>query len=145
MQFEKSSMDDSPTPTEREREQIDRLLDQFEKQYQRRSTPPRIEDYVDRHPAIAKELLAELLVLDVRLRFINSEMPHPEEYKTRFPEQVDLIDRVLNSRDPHLTSLSTKLHFGSNPDSGSLSTRCIESTESGDTCSMEIDTAARNE
>lgn len=74
-----------PLPVAMQR-QIDRLCQWFETEWHKNNRL-RIEDVESRlQPAWGVQGKAELILLEVELRFLNSELPDIQEYRTRFPE-----------------------------------------------------------
>ena len=74
---------------------LDAVCDQFEARW-RSGERPQIEDYIGQtHGGQRSELLRELLLLELEYRRRCGERPNDVEYKRRFPEQTELIDRVF--------------------------------------------------
>lgn len=62
---------------------------------------PRIEEALEiRSASRTKELLRNLLELELSFRRRNGEAPAPDEYRARFPEHAQLIDSLF--REPIL-------------------------------------------
>ena len=62
---------------------------------------PRIEDYLGETADPERSALwHELLVLELVYRRLQGERPRLEEYWTRFPGHVELINRILNQAGP---------------------------------------------
>ena len=76
------------------REEIDRLADQFEREF-RAGHHPRIEDYLQQHPHLRPDLLLELLALEVELRREAGDQPSVEEYHQRFPDDRDIVEAAM--------------------------------------------------
>ena len=86
---------------------MDDACDRFEMGW-RAGLRPRIEDYLGETPDPARAtLLHELLVLDLVYRRRLGEQPAPEEYRTRFPESVHLVDAALSQHGSSLPSDTT--------------------------------------
>ena len=92
--------DHQPLPLEVE-QQIDRVSDEFERAWQSGQTP-RIEDYLDRVPAVGRlRLLEELLVVEFDLR----QQQNPpldldiDSYRRRFPGSDAVINAALALRE----------------------------------------------
>lgn len=76
-----------------EREQLDRLAEQFEAAFVAGKRPA-IEDYLDDFPGLAPYLLARLIRLEISLRRRSAEAPAMEEYRQRFPHADGVIGEV---------------------------------------------------
>ena len=63
-----------PSPVGPQREEIDRLADQFEREF-KAGDNPRIEDYLQKQPNLRANLLEELLALEIDLRRAASYQP----------------------------------------------------------------------
>jgi len=70
---------------------LDQICDQFEAAW-RSGARPLIEDYLkDGPPQDVAELLLELLVLEIMYRRRRGEEPREEEYRARFPGQLEVL------------------------------------------------------
>jgi len=78
--------------------ELDRVIarcDQFEAVW-KNGTPAGIEDELTEAPAaIRPRLFRELLALELELRQQRGERPAREEYRARFADRIDVIDRVF--------------------------------------------------
>jgi serine/threonine protein kinase len=81
-----------------QREKIDRLADQFEREF-KAGKRPRIEDYIQQFPDLGRQLLAELLALEVELRRAAGEQPNVDEYRKRFQNDCDPVAAVFGASD----------------------------------------------
>ena len=74
---------------------IDRLCDEFEKACQA-GKPPLIEDFLLQIPVADRDrLLGELLEIELDVRQRAGEFVQVEDYRTRFPENPNLIESVF--------------------------------------------------
>jgi len=74
---------------------IDALCDAFEGRWRRRERP-RIEEFLAQAPDQWKaNAFCELAEIELSYRLRASERPRPGEYRDRFPEYTDLIDRLF--------------------------------------------------
>ena len=74
---------------------IDRLCDEFEKACQA-GKPPLIEDFLLQVPAADRDrLLGELLEIELDVRQRAGEFVQVEDYRSRFPENPNLIESVF--------------------------------------------------
>ena len=74
---------------------IDRLCDEFEKACQA-GKPPLIEDFFLQIPVADRDrLLGELLEIELDVRQRAGEFVQVEDYRTRFPENPNLIESVF--------------------------------------------------
>jgi serine/threonine protein kinase len=81
---------------------LDEVCDLFEAAW-RRGEQPQIEEYLRQAPVARQNgLLRHLLILDMEYRIHRGDRVPVDEYKRRFTEHVDLIDRVL--REAHQIS-----------------------------------------
>jgi serine/threonine protein kinase/WD40 repeat protein len=79
---------------------LDDVATRFDQAW-RAGNRPRIEDYFsegegDRGPALLKQLVK----IDIERRVDAGEIPTPAEYKARFPNAAELIDKVFESTMP---------------------------------------------
>jgi serine/threonine protein kinase/Tfp pilus assembly protein PilF len=75
---------------------IDAICDRFEVAW-RAGESPRIEDYLDGWPEPERaNLFWELLAVELELRRGIGEVPTPEEYRARFPEQSEVVDAATS-------------------------------------------------
>ena len=80
-------------------QQIDRVSDEFERAWKAGPTP-RIEDYLDRVPAVGRlRLLQELLVVEFDLRQDEGRRWNVDVYRQRFPGSEAVIDAALALRE----------------------------------------------
>ena len=91
---------------------IDLAADRFERAW-KAGQAPRIEDYLDDAVAgIRSRLFEELLRVERELRAREGAPPNHEEYRRRFPDLVEVVDRnVEGPADP----LATEVYQGSGP------------------------------
>jgi serine/threonine protein kinase len=89
----------------RQREEIDRLADQFEREF-RAGRNPRIEDYLRRQPGLCPLLVQELLALEIELRQAAGDRRSPSDYENRSsvvdvmaPELATTIEGQPNTDD----------------------------------------------
>ena len=89
-------MDDSriDLPTN-QREAIDRLADQFERDF-RAGKSPRIEEYLDQSPSLRILLLEELVAVEVELRQGAGERVSILEYDERFPGNSERLASLIS-------------------------------------------------
>jgi tetratricopeptide (TPR) repeat protein len=82
-------------------ERIDQICDAFEAAWPapgRVDLRPRIEDYLgDTLGPERLALLAELLALELEYRREGGDAPTPEDYRERFSDYADVVDRVFTS------------------------------------------------
>ena len=78
-----------------QREEIDRLADQFEREF-KTGDNPQIEDYLQLQPSLRASLLAELLSLEIELRRAAGNQRSVEEYQQRFPKDRDTVTTVMS-------------------------------------------------
>src|SRR5690242_4317833 len=75
-------------------QRIDALCEQFETAW-RRAERPRLEDYLHALPGAAQaELFAELLRLEIELRFDQGQQAPPADLQERFPQDQARINAV---------------------------------------------------
>ena len=79
------------------REALDRLADEFEREL-RCANAPKIEDFIDREPAIRKQLLPELVAIEIELREYVGEQPIDEHYRNRFPNDWQQLQDLFVDR-----------------------------------------------
>ena len=79
----------------KQRQQIDRLADQFEREF-KTGQQPRIEDYLEKVPELRSPLLRELVAMEVELRCAARQQPLAEEYRQRFPDDFEIIKAVFS-------------------------------------------------
>src|SRR5262245_61536445 len=77
------------------KQRVDEACDRFEKAW-RAGQRPHIEEYLaeaagPEYPALLRELLA----LEIELRCEGGNQPTPEEYASRFPDHVEVIEAVF--------------------------------------------------
>ena len=78
---------------------MDDVCDRFEAAW-KAGLRPRIEDYLGETAGPERSALwHELLVLELVYRRRQGERPTPEEYRARFPAQVNLVSKVLGEAD----------------------------------------------
>ena len=77
-------------------EEIDRLADQFEREFQTGKNP-RIEEYLPRLPHLRTNLLRQLLSLEIGLRQEAGKLLPLEQYQQRFPEDWESVESVIGS------------------------------------------------
>jgi serine/threonine protein kinase/tetratricopeptide (TPR) repeat protein len=94
------------TPTEEEDRspslggRVEAMCDRFEAAWKAGRRPP-IEDYLREVPEPGRAaLLRALLELELAYRRQHGEGPTPEEYQSRFPEHVAVIETVLGAAPP---------------------------------------------
>ncbi len=75
-------------------DQIYRLAVQFEEEL-RADREPRIEDFLESSPQLAKYLLPELLKVEIRIRQSSDRQPQADQYIQRFPNQLRLIESLI--------------------------------------------------
>ena len=85
---------DSELPLEQQ-EEIDRLADQFEREF-KAGDNPRIEDYLKQQPDLRAHLLKELIALEIELRRAAGQQLDVEQYHQRFPDDRDIVAAVLS-------------------------------------------------
>lgn len=95
MSDEQSPSEESALPVP-DREKIDRLADQFEREF-KAGKEPLIEAYLEQLPELRPHLIKELLTLDVELRRDAGQHPSIDEYRQRSPEDEQIIERVFAS------------------------------------------------
>jgi serine/threonine protein kinase len=84
-----------PLPPNGDR-RLDRICDRFEDAW-KADQPPRIEDFLGECQGTQRQtLLRELLRLEIHYRLQKGERLHPEEFRARFPEDVDIIADLLD-------------------------------------------------
>jgi serine/threonine protein kinase/formylglycine-generating enzyme required for sulfatase activity len=81
-----------------QRKVIDRLADQFEREF-KVGEHPRIEDYLEQYPALRRQILAELLALEVELRRTTGDKPNADEYRKRFQNDGELVGAAFGASD----------------------------------------------
>ncbi len=90
---------DLPTMSLETGQQIDRVSDEFKRTWQAGPTP-RIEDYLDRVPAVGRlQLLQELLVVEFDLRLEEGQPLELDVYRQRFPDSEAVINAALALRE----------------------------------------------
>ena len=77
-----------------QRELIDRLADQFEREF-KAGEQPRIEAYLEQAPELRMPLLKQLMGLEVEFRQAGGQEPTPEEYRQRFPDAGKIVDALF--------------------------------------------------
>ena len=77
-------------------EEIDRLADQFEREF-RAGENPQIEHYLQRQPDLRADLFRQLLDLEIELRQAAGDPLVIEQYHQRFPEDRDMISAVMRA------------------------------------------------
>jgi serine/threonine protein kinase len=97
------SQPEQPQPTESHvavAVELDRICDEFEQMWRKQAAlgkRPRIEAFVATvRPSQRKELLCELLEMELELRQEKGDFVWPEEYYRRFPELRDRIESMFN-------------------------------------------------
>ncbi len=94
MSEHKAPRDDAQLPLEVE-QQIDSISDEFERAWKSGQTP-RIEDYLDRVPAIGKgRLLEELLVVEFDLQQQAGDTLDIQLYRLRFPGREPIVNAAM--------------------------------------------------
>ncbi|MEM7477677.1 MAG: hypothetical protein AAF483_22030 [Planctomycetota bacterium] len=91
-----NSKQESHRPSSR-LERVDQACDEYGRQWNAGASP-KIESFIAN--AIANDrrlLLRHLLALDLSLRSESGEVFDPEDYKSRFVNEVDLIDSVIGN------------------------------------------------
>jgi formylglycine-generating enzyme required for sulfatase activity/serine/threonine protein kinase len=83
------------------RKEIDRLVDQFEREFRAGGTP-RIEDYLQQQPDLRENLLAELLALEIDLRQTAGDPLGVEECHRRFPAAMFSSSTMAIDHEPHV-------------------------------------------
>jgi hypothetical protein len=74
---------------------IDRICDDFEGEW-RSGGRPQIEPFLQSAPEKWRaNAFCELAEIELSYRFRGGESPRPDEYRGRFPEYTDLIDRLF--------------------------------------------------
>jgi eukaryotic-like serine/threonine-protein kinase len=85
-----------------ERTWIDEAADRFEQDWKRDGDRPRIEDFLAQEAGPRRALLLqELLRVERELRKCAGEMPGPDEYRQRFPDDRAAVDAVFG-HDAHV-------------------------------------------
>jgi len=96
---------------------VDRLCDEFESHW-RGNDPPIIEEFLARAPSSNhRELLSQLLGIELHWRQQGEDGADAAEYHRRFPQDGELLDRELGASD------GSTMH----PDEGPRKLRCLES------------------
>lgn len=91
-----------------QKEQIDRLADQFEREF-KAGEQPRIEAYLEQAPQLRLHVLSELMELEVKLRKTAGQQPRSEAYRQRFPQAGEVVDAVFGvARQPEPPCGSTR-------------------------------------
>lgn len=76
---------------------IDEICDRFESSW-KEGGQPRIEDFLDKiDPIHQNRLFEELLSLEMEFERTRGEAPSWEEYKNRFPDRQDVLNRFFKS------------------------------------------------
>jgi len=76
-------------------ERIEGVCLEFEAAW-KKGRQPRIEDYVgESQGAVRRELLRELLLLDLDYRSRSDDLPREGEYQARFPQDIQLVSDVF--------------------------------------------------
>ncbi len=76
---------------------VDRLCDEFESHW-RSDEPPEIEEYLSRAPSSNhRELLSQLLGIELHWRRQREDELDAEEYHRRFPQDAELLNRELHA------------------------------------------------
>ncbi|MBV8234093.1 MAG: protein kinase [Acidimicrobiia bacterium] len=89
-----------PLPSWSARLRVERACDHFEAAWLA-GRRPRLEDHLGATAEPERSaLLRELLALELAYRRRSGEQPTPEEYRLRFPEHVELIDKVFGEAPP---------------------------------------------
>ncbi|MBM4089350.1 MAG: hypothetical protein FJ276_07960 [Planctomycetes bacterium] len=107
MSSDRSPAEESALPLPQQ-QQIDRLADQFEREF-KAGQNPRIEAYLDQLPALRSHLLRELISLEVELRRGSGQQPLAEEYRQRFPGDEQIINTVFGEAPKPATALDSTL------------------------------------
>jgi len=92
-----------------------RTCDAFEAEW-RAGRRPRIEDHLDKtEPNARRNLLTALLELEWKVRKAQGEQPEGSEYQARFPEDIELIERLfadLRADDENAPGVTKRLSMG---------------------------------
>jgi len=80
----------------RVRREIDRACDEFEQAWSQ-GNRPRIEAVVERFAEGRRTALHELLRVELELRRQHGELPDDAEYRERFPDHSDIVERCLDA------------------------------------------------
>lgn len=100
---------------------LDQICDQFEEQYLNGSQPT-IEQFIERVPGSNRhELLCQLLSIETYHRQQAAEPIEWQDYRKRFPEQAEWIDRLASREVSQGDSGVTVLSF--HPGAGSAASR----------------------
>ena len=82
-----------------QRQRIDKLGDEFERQWTT-GNPPRIEDFLElAEEADREHLLRELIAVELELRAKAGQEIDSEEYRRRFPQNRPVVDFVLDTTE----------------------------------------------
>ena len=80
-----------------QQEILDQLADRFEAEY-RENLSPMIEDYLQLHPSIRRDLLRELLTVERELRAHGNNSSRAEDFLQRFPSDRDIVLQVFSEK-----------------------------------------------
>ena len=78
---------------------VDQLCDDFESHW-RSGSSPQIEEYLSRVPSSNhRDLLSQLIGIELHWRKQRDDDPDAQEYYRRFPQDVDLVDHGFRASD----------------------------------------------
>ena len=78
-----------------QRQHVDQLAEQFEREFRDCQQRPMIEYYLNQPPELRAMLLKELLTIERQLRRELGQQPMIEEYRQRFPNDVASLTMPL--------------------------------------------------
>ena len=78
----------------------------LEYRWQKRSAPKLVEEYASEFPELvsAGMLPADLIYEEYHIRKQSGDQPAQDEYRRRFPAQIDQLSKLLDLEQPHLTT-----------------------------------------